>query len=179
MYMIIHVYLLYIIMLNMATHYDVIKRKHFPRYWPFVGGIHRWPVTGGFPPQTASDTCFDVFLDVSLNIRVRVIWDAVKYMCIFPRIYELRLWWHQPSPWWRQNVETVSALLVFCEGKPPMIDGLPGHAVLWSFFLLVCANPSIIWDALTVMWFTVNLVLCKDMSLFPTISIKWTIVWLG
>ena len=108
---------------------------------------HRW-----IPPQTASDTCFDVFLDVSLNIRVRVIWDAVKYMCIFPRIYELRLWWHQPSPWWRQNVETVSALLVFCEGKPPMIDGLPGHAVLWSFFLLVCTNPSIIWDALTVMW---------------------------
>ena len=25
-------------------HYDVIKRKHFPRYWPFVRGIHRSPV---------------------------------------------------------------------------------------------------------------------------------------
>ena len=25
-------------------HYDVIKWKHFPRYWPFVWGIHRWPV---------------------------------------------------------------------------------------------------------------------------------------
>ena len=25
-------------------HYDdVIKWKHFPRYWPFVRGIHRWP----------------------------------------------------------------------------------------------------------------------------------------
>ena len=23
---------------------DVIKWKHFPRYWPFVWGIHRWPV---------------------------------------------------------------------------------------------------------------------------------------
>ena len=23
---------------------DVIKRKHFPRYWPFVRGIHRSPV---------------------------------------------------------------------------------------------------------------------------------------
>ena len=22
---------------------DVIKWKHFPRYWPFVRGIHRWP----------------------------------------------------------------------------------------------------------------------------------------
>ena len=25
-------------------HDDVIKWKHFPRYWPFVIGIHRWPV---------------------------------------------------------------------------------------------------------------------------------------
>ena len=24
-------------------HDDVIKWKHFPRYWPFVRGIHRWP----------------------------------------------------------------------------------------------------------------------------------------
>ena len=27
-----------------ATHDDVIKRKHFPRYWPFVRGIHQSPV---------------------------------------------------------------------------------------------------------------------------------------
>ena len=26
------------------NHDDVIKWKHFPRYWPFVWGIHRWPV---------------------------------------------------------------------------------------------------------------------------------------
>ena len=26
------------------THDDVIKWKHFPRYWPFVWGIHRSPV---------------------------------------------------------------------------------------------------------------------------------------
>ena len=28
----------------MVTHDDVIKWKHFPRYWPFVRGIHRSPV---------------------------------------------------------------------------------------------------------------------------------------
>ena len=27
-----------------STHDDVIKWKHFPRYWPFVQGIHRSPV---------------------------------------------------------------------------------------------------------------------------------------
>ena len=29
-------------------HDDVIKWKHFPRHWPFVRGIHRWPVV---PPH--------------------------------------------------------------------------------------------------------------------------------
>ena len=28
----------------LAYHDDVIKWKHFPRYWPFVRGIHRSPV---------------------------------------------------------------------------------------------------------------------------------------
>ena len=27
------------------NHDDVIKWKHFPRYWPIVRGIHRSPVT--------------------------------------------------------------------------------------------------------------------------------------
>ena len=29
---------------NQKLHDDVIKWKHFPRYWPFVQGIHRSPV---------------------------------------------------------------------------------------------------------------------------------------
>ena len=29
---------------DLVTHEEVIKRKHFPRYWPFVRGIHRSPV---------------------------------------------------------------------------------------------------------------------------------------
>ena len=29
---------------NLLSHDDVIKWKHFPRYWPFVRGIHRSPV---------------------------------------------------------------------------------------------------------------------------------------
>ena len=30
--------------LHTCKHIDVIKWKHFPRYWPFVQGIHRSPV---------------------------------------------------------------------------------------------------------------------------------------
>ena len=28
--------------IQVAEHDDVIKWKHFPRYWPFVRGIHRF-----------------------------------------------------------------------------------------------------------------------------------------
>ena len=32
-------------------HDDVIKWKHFPRYWPFVRGIHRSPVNSPYKGQ--------------------------------------------------------------------------------------------------------------------------------
>ena len=31
-------------LIMVSQHYDVIKRKYFPRYWPFVRGIYRSPV---------------------------------------------------------------------------------------------------------------------------------------
>ena len=46
-------------------HDDVIKWKHFPRYWPFVQGIHRSPVT-----QRPMTRGFDVFLGQHLNKRL-------------------------------------------------------------------------------------------------------------
>ena len=33
------------------TYDDVIKWKHFTRYWPFVRGIHRWPVNSPHKAQ--------------------------------------------------------------------------------------------------------------------------------
>ena len=32
-------------------HDDVVKWQHFPRYWPFVRGIHRWPVDSPYKGQ--------------------------------------------------------------------------------------------------------------------------------
>ena len=43
---------------SLITQYDnVLKWKHFPRYWPFVRGIHRSPVTRNL----------DIFFDLRLN----------------------------------------------------------------------------------------------------------------
>ena len=36
---------------NFPTHDDVIKWKYFPRYWPFVRGIHRSPVNSPLKGQ--------------------------------------------------------------------------------------------------------------------------------
>ena len=36
---------------TIALHDDVIKWKHFPRYWPFVRGIHRSPVNSPHKSQ--------------------------------------------------------------------------------------------------------------------------------
>ena len=46
---------------------DVIKWKHFPRYWPFVRGMRRWLVIS---LTQASDAEFDVFLNLCLNKRL-------------------------------------------------------------------------------------------------------------
>ena len=43
------------------VHYDVIKWKYFPHYWPFV------QVTGEFPAQRPVTQSFDVFFDLCLN----------------------------------------------------------------------------------------------------------------
>ena len=50
------------------VHDDVIKWKQFPRYWPFVQGIHRWPVNS--PHKGQSCGSFDVFFDLRLNKRL-------------------------------------------------------------------------------------------------------------
>ena len=45
------------------SHDDVIKSKHFPRYWPFVRWIH-WRLPG------VVTRIFDVFFDLRLNKRL-------------------------------------------------------------------------------------------------------------
>ena len=42
------------------THDDVIKWKHFPRYWPFVRGIHRSPVNSPHKGQWRGALMFSV-----------------------------------------------------------------------------------------------------------------------
>ena len=51
------------------THDDVIKWKHFSRYWPFVRGIHRSPVNSPHKVQWRGALMF-VFFDLRVNKRL-------------------------------------------------------------------------------------------------------------
>ena len=51
--------------IGIKIHDNVIKWKHFPRYWSFVRGIHRSPVN--FPHKWPVARRFDVFFDLRLN----------------------------------------------------------------------------------------------------------------
>ena len=53
---------------DLFHHDDVIKWKHFLRYWPFVWGIHRSPVNS--PHKRPVTRSFDVFFDLRLNRRL-------------------------------------------------------------------------------------------------------------
>ena len=52
---------------NRQNHDDVIKWKHFPRYWPFVRGIHRSPVNSPHKGQWRGALMF--FICAWINAR--------------------------------------------------------------------------------------------------------------
>ena len=79
-------------------HVDLIKWKQFPRYWPFVRGIHRPPL----PSQSPVSRSFDVFFDLHLNKQFN--------------IQTSRRWLEKPSRslWCHRNeliIEVLEAIL--------------------------------------------------------------------
>ena len=74
---------------NASNHDDVIKWKHFPRYWPFVWGIHRWPVNSPHEGQWHRALIFSSICTWTkgwVANRIPVIWDATALIMT-------SLWW--------------------------------------------------------------------------------------
>ena len=70
----------WIFLSNHVDHDDVIKWKHFPRYWPFVRGIHRWPVDSPHKGQWGGALIFLLSAPeqtVEQTIDTPVIWDTI------------------------------------------------------------------------------------------------------
>ena len=104
-----------------AHHDDVIKWKHFPRYWPFVRGIHRGPVNSPHKGQWRGALMFSLIC-VWINgwVNNREAGDLRRYhahydvtvMCSKPggntvhkvELIDLEVWLNirvqNWSPWW-------------------------------------------------------------------------------
>ena len=65
-------------------HDDVIKWKHFPRYWPFVRGIHRWPVNSPHKAQWRGALMFSL---ICLNT-----WLSKQSWCRWNETPSCSLW---------------------------------------------------------------------------------------
>ena len=64
-------------------HHDVIKWKHFPRYWPFVRGNHRSLVDSSHKGQCWGALMFILSASekaVEQAIETPVIWEAIAYI---------------------------------------------------------------------------------------------------
>ena len=94
---------------GLTSHDDVIKWKHFPRYWPFVRGIHRSPVNSSHKGQWREALMFSLICTwisgwvntrEAVDLRRNSAHDDVTVMCsMFTGVPcfldSMELEWHQ------------------------------------------------------------------------------------
>ena len=109
-------------MASQINHDDVIKWKHFPRYWPFVRGIHRSPVNSPHKGQWRGALIFSLIcarINGWVNSRyagdLRHHW--AHYDVIVMNGCLCNSWPGQ------QRKYKSCALLTLCEGSPLVTDG--------------------------------------------------------
>ena len=93
---------------------DVMTWKHFPRYCPYMRGIHRWTVD--YIHENPAIRSFGIFFEVNLNKQSIYRWYGTPW-----HTCDIRL----KIPWWRHCIETLSALLSICEGNQPVTSAFP------------------------------------------------------
>ena len=96
------------------NHDDVIKWKHFPRYWTFVRGIHRSPVNSPHKDQWRGALMFTLIC-ARINgwVNNRMAGDLRRYRahyditvmswqcdgCLTPSVQDEALFSFSPTPW--------------------------------------------------------------------------------
>ena len=80
-------------------HDDVIKWKHFPRYWPFVWGIHRWPVNSPHKGQWRGALIFSLnsAFDKRLSKQSWGWWFETPSWPLWRHSYDIVRWPHRHS----------------------------------------------------------------------------------
>ena len=115
----------------MSTHDDVIKWKHFPRYRPFVRGIHQSPVNSPHKGQWRGALMFSfIYAWTNGCVNNRSAGDLRRHRAQYDVTVKwrplLRLsWWYYPR--WRHQMEAFSA---FTSGFP---SKKASSAEVWCF----------------------------------------------
>ena len=118
--------------LIMTLHDDVIKWKHFPRYWPFVRGIHRSPVTRSF------DVFFDLRLNKQLSKQSWGWWFETPSCSLWRHCNEEPV--HHQVWYWPLKLEcSVSSIRRVNWGKGMHISNYI-HCFLWEAITHPCPN---------------------------------------
>ena len=73
-------------------HDDVIKWKHFPRYWPFVRGVHRWPVNSPHKGQWRTALIYFVCVWINDWINNRETGDLRRHRAHYDVIVLFIVW---------------------------------------------------------------------------------------
>ena len=114
-------------------HDDVIKWKHFPRYWPFVRGIHGSPVNSPHKGQWRGALMFSL---MCLNKRLsKQWWD----------------WWFEtpPSPLWRHCNDNITTTKQSITNPSAYFTGYAvyGHGFqgVDSIQILTCQLSNVYW----------------------------------
>ena len=118
-------------------HDDVIKWKHFPRYWPFVRGIHRSMVNSLHKGQWRGALMFSLICaQINRWVNNCEAGDLRRYRAHYEVIVmnpEKYGWKPQVSnnkaqiTWWRYQIETFSTLLAIYEETPLVSGGFPSQ----------------------------------------------------
>ena len=93
-----------------VSHDDVIKWKHFPRYWPFVRGIHRSPVNSPHKGQWRGALMFSLicaWINGWVNNRETGDWSLWRHSNAWKINLWLLKWTHADNRKWHDATEVV------------------------------------------------------------------------
>ena len=102
-------------------HGDVIKWKHFPRYWPFVRGIHRSPVKALRKGQWRGALMFSLIYAWTNGIS-----NHRRFDCVLNRLFRRR-----SMKTWKIHVTGL------CEGNSPVTGEFPAQRPVTRIFFSI------------------------------------------
>ena len=107
-------------MCQIARRDDIIRWKYFPRYWPFVWGIHRWPVNSPHKGQWRWALMFSLIgacvnnRDAGDLRRHRANYDVTVMISPSPSEETLRTWVHKSHKSLRMmDVNTIKPCIFY------------------------------------------------------------------